>query len=439
MPLPLSGLLVVSLEQAVAAPMCTCRLADAGARVIKVERPEGDFARYYDKLAVPRARVPRTRSAPSPLAGEGWGGGWCGDARAWPHTTTPTPNPSPQGGGEHTEFVAPASTTHEGQSAYFVWLNRGKESLVLDLARADDKALLSAIIAKADVLVQNLKPGAIAKLGFPLEQLRRAHPRLVICSISGYGEEGPYAKRKAYDMLVQAESGLASVTGGPEAPARVGVSVCDIAAGMNAYEAILEALLARAKTGAGAAISISMFDAMADWMSVPLIQYEGGAPPKRIGLAHTSIAPYGAFKTRDGADILISIQSDREWRVLAEKVLGDAALAADPAFATNVERVKRRAETDARVAAVFGATDEAALTQKLAAHDIAFARVNATGDLAVHPQLSRIEVGTPSGVVSYPAPPARSDATPRRYGAVPSLGEHTAQIWAEFLPGAKRL
>jgi itaconate CoA-transferase len=438
MPLPLAGLLVVSLEQAVAAPMCTCRLADAGARVIKVERPEGDFARYYDKLAVPRVPVPRARSAPSPLAGEGWGGGWCGDARASPHTTTPTPNPSPQGGGVPTESAATAVINHgEGQSAYFVWLNRGKQSLVLDLAREDDKALLAAIIAKADVLVQNLKPGAIAKLGFPLEKLRRAHPRLVICSISGYGEEGPYAKRKAYDMLVQAESGLASVTGGPEAPARVGVSVCDIAAGMNAYEAILEALLAREKTGEGAAISISMFDAMADWMSVPLIQYEGGAPPKRMGLAHTSIAPYGAFKTKDGADILISIQSDREWRVLAEKVLGNKALAADPAFATNVERVKRRAETDARVAQVFGATDEAALTQKLEAADIAFARVNATSDLAVHPQLSRIEVGTPSGVVTYPAPPARSDATPRRYGAVPALGEHTAQIRAEFMPGAK--
>jgi formyl-CoA transferase len=385
MPLPLSSLLVVSLEQAVAAPMCTCRLADAGARVIKVERPEGDFARYYDKLAVPHK-----------------------------------------------------GKKSEGQSAYFVWLNRGKESLVLDLAREEDKALLAAIIAKADVLVQNLKPGAIAKLGFPLEKLRRAHPRLVICSISGYGEEGPYAARKAYDMLVQAESGLASVTGGPEAPARVGVSVCDIAAGMYAYEAILEALYAREKSGDGTAISVSMFDAMADWMSVPLIQYEGGAPPKRIGLAHTSIAPYGAFKTRDGADILISIQSDREWRVLAEKVLGDKALAADPAFATNVERVKRRGETDARVAAVFGAMDEKALTQKLEAADIAFARVNATGDLAVHPQLSRIDVATPSGVVSYPSPPARSDGAPRRYGAVPSLGEHTAKIRAEFMPGAKR-
>jgi itaconate CoA-transferase len=448
MSLPLSGLLVVSLEQAVAAPMCTCRLADAGARVIKVERPEGDFARYYDKLAVPRTRsAPSPHSVPpSPLWGgspaeaqqrrAGWGSELADASRA--ATATPTPNPSPQGGGEHTECGAQASITGAGESAYFVWLNRGKESLVLDLARADDKELLAAMLAKADVFVQNLKPGAIAKLGFALDALRRAHPRLVICSISGYGDDGPYAARKAYDMLVQAESGLASVTGGPEAPARVGVSVCDVAAGMNAYEAILAALYARAKTGDGAAISISMFDAMAEWMAVPLIQYEGGAPPKRMGLAHTSIAPYGAFKTKDGADILISIQSDREWRVLAEKVLDDKALAADPAFATNVERVKRRSETDARVAAVFGATDEAALTKKLAAADIAFARVNAPADLAVHPQLRRIDVATPSGVVSYPAPPARDDGTPRRYGAVPALGEHSAKIWAEFMPHAPR-
>ena len=310
--------------------------------------------------------------------------------------------------------------------------------MALDLARADDRALLAAMLARADVFVQNLKPGAVEKLGFPLDDLRRAHPRLVICSISGYGEDGPYCERKAYDMLIQAESGLASITGGPEAPARVGVSVCDIAAGMDAYEAILEALIARERSGDGAAISIAMFDAMADWMAVPLMQYEGGAAPKRIGLAHTSIAPYGAFKTRDGADILISIQSDREWRVLAEKVLGDAALAADPAFATNVARVARRADTDARVAAVFGATDEAALTQKLAAAGIAFARVNATADLAVHPQLRRIDVDTPSGTVSYPAPAGRWAGEPRRYGAVPALGAHSAAIRAEFLPQAKR-
>jgi itaconate CoA-transferase len=395
MSLPLSGLLVVALEQAVAAPMCTCRLADAGARVIKIERPEGDFARGYDKLAKPHV------------------GG-----RERPDVTHEDARERADGAGE---------------SAYFVWLNRGKQSLVLDLARDDDKAVLAAMLAKADVFVQNLKPGAIAKLGFPLDHLRRAHPRLVICSISGYGEDGPYAARKAYDMLIQAESGLASLTGSPAASARVGVSVCDIAAGMNAYEAILEALIARGRTGDGAAISISMFDAMADWMAVPLLQYEGGQPPRRMGLAHTSIAPYGVFKTRDGADILISIQSDREWRVLAAQVLGDSALAADPAFATNVARVKRRADTDARVQQVFGATDVAPLTQKLAAADIAFARVNDTADLATHPQLRRIEVETPAGAVSYPAPPARRDGVPRSYGAVPALGEHSAAIRAEFM------
>jgi itaconate CoA-transferase len=377
MTLPLAGLLVVSLEQAVAAPMCACRLADAGARVIKIERPEGDFARYYDTLA----------------------GGDC---------------------------------------SYFVWLNRGKESLCLDLARDDDKALLAAMLAQADVFVQNLKPGAVGRLGFPIDDLRRRHPRLITCSISGYGEDGPYAARKAYDMLIQAESGLASITGGPEAPARVGVSVCDIAAGMDAYEAVLEALIARGRTGEGAAISISMFDAMADWMATPLLQQEGGAPPRRIGLAHTSIAPYGVFKTRDGADILISIQSDREWRVLAERVLGDAALARDPDFASNVERVKRRAQTDGRVQAVFGATEEAALTAKLALADIAFARVNDTAALARHPQLRRITVDTPSGRVSMPAPAARRMGEERRYGPVPKLGEHTARIRAEFLPAAKR-
>jgi itaconate CoA-transferase len=373
MTLPLSGLLVVSLEQAVAAPMCTCRLADAGARVIKIERPEGDFARGYDDVV-------------------------------------------------------------HGESAYFVWLNRGKESVVLDLGKADDKTLLAAMLAKADVFVQNLKPGAVAKLGFPLDELRRKYPRLITCSVSGYGEDGPYAARKAYDLLIQAEAGLASVTGGPNEPARVGVSVCDIASGMNAYEAILEALIARGRTGEGAAISVSMFDAIADWMTVPLLQHEGGKPPKRVGLAHTSIAPYGVFKTRDGADILISIQSDREWRLLAEKVLGDTALAADPNFGTNVERVKRRAQTDARVAAVFGALDAGRLIEKLTAADIAFARVSEPADLAKHPHLRRITVATPTGAASYPAPAARRPGEPREYGAVPGLGEHTQKVRAEFMP-----
>ena len=208
-------------------------------------------------------------------------------------------------------------------------------------------------------------------------------------------------------MLIQAEAGVASVTGGPEAPARVGVSVCDIGAGMNAYEAVLEALIARGRTGEGAAISVSMFDGMADWMTTPLLQHEGGVPPKRIGLAHTSISPYGVFKSRDGADILISIQSDREWRVLAEKVLGDKALAADPNFATNIERVKRRAETDGKVAAAFGALDVDALVEKLAAADIAFGRVNGPAELARHPHLRRIDVGSPGGPLSYPAPAAQ--------------------------------
>jgi len=371
MPLPLEGILVVALEQAVAAPMCSCRLADAGARVIKIERPEGDFARGYDALA-------------------------------------------------------------NGQSSYFVWLNRGKESIVMDLTKEDDKALLEVMLAKADVFIQNLKPGSVAKLGFAVERLRRDYPKLVVCSVSGYGETGPYAQRKAYDMLIQAEAGVASVTGGPEAPSRVGVSVCDIASGMNAYEAILEALIARGRTGEGTSISVSMFDAMADWMTVPLLQHEGGSPPKRIGLAHTSISPYGVFKTKDGADILISIQSDREWRILAEKVLGDKALAADPNFATNIERVKRRAETDGKVAAAFGALDVEALQDKLAAADIAFGRVNGPGELAHHPHLRRIDVGSPSGVLHYPAPAAQRGGAPRRYGPVPGVGEHSAKIRAEF-------
>jgi formyl-CoA transferase len=313
--LPLAGLLVVSLEQAVAAPTCSCRLADAGARVIKIERPEGDFARGYDSLA-------------------------------------------------------------KGESAYFVWLNRGKESIVLDLTEADDKALLEKLLSKADVFIQNLKPGAVGKLGFAIERLRRDYPKLICCSISGFGESGPYAARKSYDLLVQAESGLASVTGGPEAPARVGVSVTDVAAGMNAYEAVLEAIIARGRTGQGAAVSVSLFDAMADWMTVPLLHHEGGQSPMRLGLAHPSIAPYGVFKSKDGADILISIQNDREWRVLAADVMDDKALAADPRFAKLMDRVKHRAETDGKVAASFAMMDVATLSKKLQAADIAFARVN---------------------------------------------------------------
>jgi len=378
MTLPLEGLLVISLEQAVAAPLCARNLADAGARVIKIERPEGDFGRYYDTIV-------------------------------------------------------------HGECSYFVWLNRGKESVVLDLAKPDDKAILAAMLAKADVFIQNLKPGAIAKLGFPIAKLRAQHPRLIVCSVTGYGETGPYAQRKAYDMLIQAEAGVASVTGGPEAPSRVGVSVCDICAGMNAYEAILEALIWRGRTGQGAEIAVSMFDGMAEWMSTPLLQHEGGATPKRIGLAHTSIAPYGVFKSKDGADILISIQSDREWRVLAEKVLGDKTLATDPNFATNAERVKRRAETDGRVAAVFAKHDVGPLGDLLTSADIAFGRVNSPEELAHHPHLRRISIGTPSGPVSYPAPAAQHAGAPRHYGPVPALGEHSEKIKAEFAPVAAKV
>ena len=372
--LPLSAPLVVSLEQAVAAPTCTCRMADAGARVIKAERPEGDFARGYDSLV-------------------------------------------------------------HGESAYFVWLNRGKESVVLDLHKSEDKALLAAMLEKADVFVQNLKPGAVAKLGFGIAGLRQRHPRLICCSISGYGETGPYARRKAYDLLVQADSGLASVTGGPESPARVGVSVTDVATGMNAYEAILEALISRGRTGEGAEISVSLFDAMADWMTVPLLQTEGGQPPQRLGLAHPSISPYGVFKTADGVDILISIQNDREWRALAAKVMDDDALAADADFATNVERVKRRERTDGRVATAFAALPAKALIEKLLAADIAFAPVNDPAGLAQHPHLRRISVDTPSGPASSPAPAPLRAGPPRRYGGVPALGQHTQSVRAEFKGG----
>jgi formyl-CoA transferase len=272
----------------------------------------------------------------------------------------------------------------------------------------------------------------VAKLGFPIARLRRDHPRLICCSISGFGESGPFAARKAYDLLIQAEVGLASITGTTE-PSRVGVSAVDVTTGLNAYESILEALIGRQRSGEGAELSVSMFDAMADWMTVPLLQQEAGKPPQRVGLTHASIAPYGAYPTRDGGHVLIGIQNDREWRVLAEKVLGDPALGADPAFATNRARVERRAETDRKVAAVTSTLDAAMLTQKLAAADIAFASVNDVAGLARHPHLRRITVETPSGPVSYPAPAERHASTSRHYGPVPALGEHTAKVRAEFL------
>jgi itaconate CoA-transferase len=358
---PLEGIVVLAIEQAVAAPFCTARLADAGATVIKIERPEGDFARGYDDVA-------------------------------------------------------------KGQSSYFVWLNRGKDSLVLDLALEADRRRLKDLLHTADVLVQNLKPGALERLGLGIERLRQDHPRLICCSISGYGDEGPLAARKAYDLLIQAESGLASITGGPDGPARVGISIVDIGTGATAHAAVLEALIARGRTGQGADIRISMFDVMADWLTVPLLHAEGGRPPQRIGLAHPSISPYGVFPSRDGAQILISIQNEREWRAFCAHVLQQPAIADDPRFATNVARVRNRAGTDRMVGELFGSLSRDALVERLTRADTAFAEVNDMAALSRHPHLRRVSVDTPAGPVAYPAPAPLFDGESRACGPVPALG-----------------
>ncbi len=372
MPGPFADLLVIALEQAVAAPLCTCRLADAGARVIKVERPEGDFARAYDRLAA-------------------------------------------------------------GQSSYFVWLNRSKQSVALDLKDPCDAALLARMLVRADVLVQNLAPGALERLGFGAETLRARHPRLVQCHISGFGETGPYRDKKAYDLLVQAESGLSSVTGTAEALARVGVSVCDIATGMAAYAAILEALASRALTGDGAILDVSMFDAMAEWMAVPLLQAEGsGRNPPRLGLHHPSIAPYGAYRCGDGLEVLISIQNPREWEAFCAGVLGEASLAHDPRFADPSKRVANRAALDALILACFSACPRAEVIARLDAARVAWGRVNSALDLARHPHLRRLETATPGGAVAVPAPPARRRGQDAVAGPVPALDAHGAAIRHEF-------
>ena len=360
--LPLEGLTVIAVEQAVAAPFCSSRLADAGAHVIKVERPEGDFARGYDAAA-------------------------------------------------------------KGQSSYFVWLNRGKDSAVIDLATKEGRAALETLIAGADVLLQNLKPGSMDRLGFSRERLRADYPKLICCTITGYGDTGPYADRKAYDLLIQAESGLASITGGPESAARVGMSIVDVATGATAHAAILEALIGRGRTGLGADIRISMFDVMADWLTVPLLNAEAGNPPRRMGLAHPSIAPYGVFRSKDRRDILISIQSEREWKTLCAKVLDQPGLPADPRLANGVQRVKNRMLTDTIVGDAFASLTRNQLLERLTAADIAFAEVNTMADLAVHPHLRRIAVETPNGVVSYPAPAPIVVGEPRLYGAVPGIGD----------------
>lgn len=364
--LPLQGITVVAIEQAVAAPFTSSRLADAGARVIKIERPEGDFARGYDDVA-------------------------------------------------------------KGQSSYFVWLNRGKESVTLDLGSPEGKAELARLLDGADVLLQNLKRGALAKLGFDFDRLARDWPRLITCSITGYGEDGPMADRKAYDLLIQAESGLCSITGGPDEPARVGISIVDIATGATAHSAILEALIARGVTGTGANISVSMFDVMADWLTVPLLNHEGGKSPKRIGMAHPSIAPYGVFTTQDGEPVLISVQSDREWRKLCDTFLGKPELGTDPRFATNVARVGNRTELDDVVSQGFARRGTKDAIAALLAADVALASVSDMAALSAHPHLRRITVETPNGAVSYPAPAALFAGQDRRYGGVPALTPQSSE------------
>jgi crotonobetainyl-CoA:carnitine CoA-transferase CaiB-like acyl-CoA transferase len=363
-------LLVLSLEQAVAAPYCSSRLADGGARVIKVERPDGDFARFYDRAV--------------------------GD-----------------------------------QSSYFVWLNRGKQSLVADLKQAADADLLHAILARADVFIQNLAPGAAARAGFASDALRAAHPRLVTVDISGYGDS-PSADLKAYDLLVQAESGLASITGVPAAPGRVGVSVCDIACGMAAHAAVLEALFERQRTGCGRGIKVSLFDAIADWMSVPLLQYEStGQPPARVGLAHPSICPYGVFSAADGKQIVIAVQNEREWRQFCADFLEQPQLVDRHGFESNVARVRNRTAVDALIAAVFAQLDHESAVRKLRGANTAYGFVNDVAGLARHPALRRVTVETPSGIASFAAPPAISTERPS-LGPVPGLGANSAQIRAEF-------
>ena len=369
----LEGLLVVSIDQAVAAPFAASRLAEAGARVIKIERSGGDFARLYDSAA-------------------------------------------------------------NGMSSYFVWLNRGKESVELDFRVPDDLALLKAMIARADIFIQNLAPGALERAGISMAGLREADPRLITCSISGYGEEGEYRDMKAYDMLIQAESGLAAVTGSPHEPGRVGISLADIGAGLYAYSGILQALYERERTGRGRHISVSLFDAIADWMTVPLLfQDYAGRAPQRVGLAHPSIAPYEAFDTGDGGRIVISIQNEREWVRFCADVLDDAAVAEDPKFDSNRARVENRPELRTRIDRVFGTLPAGQLRRRLHRAGIAYGSINSVADLSAHPQLQRVSVETPAGPLDMPAPAVRFDGEAGSPGAVPACGEHTDAVRVEFL------
>src|SRR5215471_6352868 len=360
MPGALDGLRVVSVEQAAAAPYCSARLADAGARVIKIERPEGDFARGYD------------------------------------------------------EYV-------HGLSSYFVWLNRGKQSVVLDFKKPADLALLHRLIGKADVLIQNLAPGAAERAGFGSAAMRAKSKRLITVDVSGYGDHGPYRNRRAYDLLVQAESGLASITGTDHAPGRVGISATDIGTGMYAHAAVLEALLARQQTGEGRAISVSLFSSMAEWMTVPVLAHDYAKYDwPRLGLTHPFIAPYGVYETADKVPVLISIQNDREFERLCHGVLEQAGLEKHADYATNQARNARRDDTNAIVQKSFGSQAFAALSARLDAAQIAWARVSSVADLSEHPQLRRTSFPSSVGEVSIPALAASYPGEPERLGEVPT-------------------
>jgi crotonobetainyl-CoA:carnitine CoA-transferase CaiB-like acyl-CoA transferase len=361
---PLHGITVVALEQAVAAPYCTSRLADAGARVIKIERPEGDFARGYD----------------------------------------------------HSVF---------GESSYFVWINRGKESLALDLRQDAARQRLAELLETADVFVQNLAPGAAGRLGFGSQALRQRHPRLITCDISGYGESGPLQHLKAYDLLVQAESGLVAVSGAPGRWGRIGVSICDISAGMNALIGVQQALLQRERTGRGSGIQVSLFDSAAELMAVPYLQARyGGKAPERVGLKHPSIAPYGAFACSDGREIVLSIQNEREWTNFCAVVLGDAGLASDPRFNSNAARVRHRDALDSVVQAVFDRLGYAEATDRLTEAQTAFGAINSVHDLIGHPQLRTKTMLVNGRRAEIPAAPYRTEWDDAGFAPAPRVGQH---------------
>ncbi|MDX3904164.1 MAG: CaiB/BaiF CoA-transferase family protein [Pigmentiphaga sp.] len=376
-PRPLDGVTVLSLEHAIAAPFCTRQLADLGARVIKIERPEtGDFARGYDE---------RVR----------------------------------------------------GLSSHFVWTNRSKESLALDLKQEAARGVLERLLPKADVLVQNLAPGAAARLGLSFEALHERHPRLIVCDISGYGDSGPYRDKKAYDLLIQSEAGFLSVTGTPGEPSKAGASVADIAAGMYAYSHILAALLLRGTTGQGSRIDVSMLESMVEWMGYPMYYaFEGAPPPGRSGAAHATIYPYGPFPAGDGGTVMLGLQNEREWRVFCERVLDRPELAADPRFDANSRRTANRAALRDIIVEAFSRMTTDQLIDALEQAQIANARVNDMAGVWAHPQLAArqrwTEVGSPAGALPALLPPGASNAYTARMDAIPALGQHTAAILAEL-------